>query len=78
MRAQRSRAADLSAACEVPCAATDNEASTSPRHASEWAEIKQQLAEMVHEIEVTARERPLLGIVSAFLAGLLCGRLLSE
>ena len=55
LRAHRSQAADLSTACEVPRAATDNEAPTSSHHSSEWAEIKQQLAEMAHEIEVAAR-----------------------
>ena len=78
LRAQRSLAASAPAAREATTAATDNEATASPHNENDWAEIKQQITDIAHEFEEAARERPLFGIVSAFVAGLLCSRLFSK
>ena len=45
---------------------------------ADWAEIKQAAAEIVQELEAAARERPVLGMLGAFVVGLVLGRVLSR
>lgn len=58
--------------------ADDVVAGAKARFGDDWAELKQTAVDIAQEIEAAARERPVLGIASAFVVGLVLGRLLSR